>query len=624
MTGLIRRLALVSGGSFEASLVAKATLLLLVGLGAMRVCRRSPAALRHALLAAMFGGLLMLPLFSIGLPTVAIAIHSRAVLPGNLAPPRAAPDRTAIQWPPASLAVTDARPPATSVAAGMRLVWAFGVLMLLLRLGAGASVLWRVHRQATVWPDGEALANRLAVGAGLRRKVAVVRHARVGVPLTYGCVRPVLLLPGDATIWRDSDLTRAFAHELEHVRRADWPMQLAAELACAFYWFLPLSWIALRRLRLESECACDDAVLRSVEPSVYADQLVRLARRLSAISAPAVLSMAGAGDLSTRIAAILNQRQRRGRATARVRLATASAAVALVAAVSPLRAVPRLATEAIVGEAPSGAIPQVEKTSVKPSAGEAHATFAGDPHARVGTQSGGLCPPFGWIQLTETCVNATNMTLRELVALAYGPTGLVPPRPQIVGGSDWTATARFDVVVRAAGNPPLQPFESGQLAMMVQVLLSQRFELALHHETRTLPIYALVQAPGGTAGAKLRPATSDCVREVEGLRAAFRTKTSPHLPAHPDACIGEVGGGGLKGGAVDMPQLATVLSNHLDRIVRDETRIGGMFQLTVRWGPARGAALSTLLQEQLGLRLVPTEGPVDVLMIDRVSRPTLN
>ena len=80
----------------------------------------------------------------------------------------------------------------------------------------------------------------------------------------------------------DTSLRRAFVHELEHVRRRDWWVHLAARVTCALYWFHPLVWIAYRQLTLEAERACDDAVVEREESTQYAEQLVELARRMGA------------------------------------------------------------------------------------------------------------------------------------------------------------------------------------------------------------------------------------------------------------------------------------------------------------------------------------------------------
>jgi beta-lactamase regulating signal transducer with metallopeptidase domain len=69
----------------------------------------------------------------------------------------------------------------------------------------------------------------------------------------------MVALPPDATQWPASDLRRALIHELEHVRRGDWATQVLASVVCVLYWFHPLVWLAVRRLRLAMEQACPAA-----------------------------------------------------------------------------------------------------------------------------------------------------------------------------------------------------------------------------------------------------------------------------------------------------------------------------------------------------------------------------
>jgi len=139
------------------------------------------------------------------------------------------------------------------------------------------------------WRHGRALATSL----GIHRRVGVVLHESVSGPMTYGTRRPTIVMPVDAVTWTDDELTRAIVHELEHIRRADWLTQCLARTLCAGYWFHPLVWIARRQLVLEAERASDDAVLRYADASAYADQLVDLAKRLSAGHQP-LLAMATA------------------------------------------------------------------------------------------------------------------------------------------------------------------------------------------------------------------------------------------------------------------------------------------------------------------------------------------
>jgi hypothetical protein len=129
---------------------------------------------------------------------------------------------------------------------------------------------------------------------------------------------------------------------LEHVRRHDWAVQLAARAVCAGYWFHPLAWTTCRALCLEAERACDDAVVKAADRTDYADQLVLLARRLSSAHPRAMLGMANRSDLSARVTALLDDRQRRGRAGVFAAATALAVAALVVAAIAPVRAVATL------------------------------------------------------------------------------------------------------------------------------------------------------------------------------------------------------------------------------------------------------------------------------------------
>ena len=148
---------------------------------------------------------------------------------------------------------------------------------------------------------------------------------------TWGIARAKVLLPADALDWPADRIRIVLAHELAHVRRGDWIVQMAVELLCAAYWFNPLVWLASRRLRLESEQACDDAVLRlGVEGSAYASELVDLARAFKSdrqLFVPAA-AIARPSSLERRVRAMLNVKLNRDPITR-----SASIAAALVLAV---------------------------------------------------------------------------------------------------------------------------------------------------------------------------------------------------------------------------------------------------------------------------------------------------
>jgi uncharacterized protein (TIGR03435 family) len=115
---------------------------------------------------------------------------------------------------------------------------------------------------------------------------------------------------------------------------------------------------------------------------------------------------------------------------------------------------------------------------------------------------------------------ATNVPVRELIRMAYGIQNF-----QLVGGPDWIGSARFDIVAKAEGDPPPSPLfgPPGPMQMMVRTLLVERFKLAVHNETRDLPIYALVMARAdGRLGPQLRASQVDCAAAMAAARLRNR------------------------------------------------------------------------------------------------------
>ena len=217
--------------------------------------------------------------------------------------------------------------------------WAAGAIAFLLPVGG---VLWRlsmIRRTGLPVASHRAQLSRLAGARGVTLPVELLEHEAAPGPMTFGVTRPVIVLPLDAREWSEAELRCALMHEIEHIHRGDWLMQIVARTVAAMYWFHPLVWSAWRRLCLEAERSCDDAVVISEERTDYAEQLVTLAQRMSATSAPPMLGMANRSDLSTRVTAVLDDRVHRGRAGFALAAGTLAAAALVLVSVAPLRAI---------------------------------------------------------------------------------------------------------------------------------------------------------------------------------------------------------------------------------------------------------------------------------------------
>lgn len=200
-------------------------------------------------------------------------------------------------------------------------------------------------------------------------------------------------------------------------------------------------------------------------------------------------------------------------------------------------------------------------------------------------------------------VTASNVTVLILIQQAYGVRDF-----QIQGAPSWIGSEHYDITTVAAGGT--QPDDLGP---MMQALLADRFKLLLHRVTKELPVYALVVGKGGS---KLQASTSAQMRIRTG-RGQF------------DMQKGE------------MKTFANELARQLGRTVIDKTELAGEYDFKLEWtpdeaqsGPAAepgtvqiegtGPSIFTALQEQLGLKLESTKGPVEILMIDRVEKASEN
>ncbi len=342
MSDTVVRALIAIGDSTEVSIIVKATIIMMAGLGAAHLAARSRASVRHVLLASTFVALLLLPAALLLVPTASIPFAIDRPLSAVAAQTsgRTSPSS------PAITGVTASQPPPgegtvsmSKVSMFVRSGWTAGFVWLAAALGVSMWRLSRIRRLAYPWPERHALVDVVADELGLRKRVALALHEDLSTPITCGTLRPVVILPSDATTWSDGDVRRALVHEMEHVRRNDWAMQLLARATCALYWFHPFVWKLWREFCLQAERACDDAVLSREDHTDYADQLVQLARRMSSVSTVATLTMASRSDLSTRVSAILDGAQKRGPVGMLPVVATATSALVATIALAPLRAV---------------------------------------------------------------------------------------------------------------------------------------------------------------------------------------------------------------------------------------------------------------------------------------------
>lgn len=222
-------------------------------------------------------------------------------------------------------------------------------------------------------------------------------------------------------------------------------------------------------------------------------------------------------------------------------------------------------------------------------------------------------------------LTATAVTVSDLLRIAYR----IQPY-QMVRAPAWISTRRYDI------NAKVEDIPAPSQQALLQVLLRDRFKLAVHHETRELPIFALVVARSdGKLGPQLKASAFDCAAYFAG----------PHSPPEPDRtpnCATRIGIGALFAKAIPMPQLATGLAPLVSRFTVDKTGLAGSFDVELTWTPDQavpniasgtspatgpnppGPSIFAALQEQLGLKLVSEKGPVAVLVIDHLEEPSAN
>ena len=351
-----------------------------------RVLNRRPAALRHVILAAALAVAATGPLLETVIPRWEFALLPETSQIASSGPTLSSEPAVA----GAGVALTQtAAPSMVTWRETLLAIWAIGFLVVIAGLLAGLGRLIVMTRrcrpiQSSVWREH---ASSLSAQLALPAVALLESHARTPL-LTWGFLKPRIIVPAGAALWSAARVESVLAHELAHIARRDWTLQIAAQILCAVYWFNPLMWVTCRRLRDESEQACDDAVLRrGVNPADYASHLLAVARQVLAggnrwASAPAIVN---SSSLERRIAAMLNSSRRHesltpgaGMLTLFTVFAVAApvVAVTLTAPVETMTVVPGIARDvalsvqasapATSAQAPSQARPVVRRVAPRP------------------------------------------------------------------------------------------------------------------------------------------------------------------------------------------------------------------------------------------------------------------
>lgn len=426
-----------------------ASVLLSLALAATLLLRRRSAALRHAILAIAIVCALLMPAFEWLLPPLPVIpwTSSASVQSSGITLVSDAASGS-------SGTTTDAAPAGNGISWMFVLggVWFLGSVVALAGLVIGFLRLARLRRRcAPVTGRRRAQTDALALECGVPRHVALFQSTNHTQPVTYGVWAPGIILPADATHWSDDRWHIVLRHELAHIARYDAALQITSELLRILQPLNPLVWIACRRLRQESEYACDDEVLGGgVPPTDYAAHLLDVAKHLSGrhVAMAAAPAIAHPSTLERRIVAMLQSTKDRAPLSRRAWYAATAAALSLslplaAAGIAPAVAVipvpqdvPRQAAAASTASpsAPTPAAAPAPDPKPAPVRPKAVPPQTGSIAGQVVDQTGGVIPGVT-VMLTDQQTNQSTTTttaatgrfvFRGLPAGEYTLAGTIP------------------------------------------------------------------------------------------------------------------------------------------------------------------------------------------------------
>jgi len=435
---------------FTLEVALKAALLAGAALALAALLRRQSAAVRHWILTVGVVCVAALPLLALVVPSWHIPITAPAPAPraavhaGPVVAVTIMPQEGAATEPAAARALR----PGSLLSRLPAFVWVGGVVMSGLMLVIGLVRLRAIGRTATriVDPRWLGLLDELACAARLRRPVALLESGDPALLVTWGFTRPKIVLPLVARGWDDERRRVVLTHELAHVRRGDWVVQVFAHAVLALNWFNPIVWLACRRLQRESEHACDDAVLGAgVDAADYATHLVELARTLtrhrSVLPAPA---MARPSTLEGRIAAMLNAGLNRRPLSRSGRIATAAVLLSLTVSLASLAAQRFSTFSGTLTDQTNAVLPNAAVVLTNTASGakyevrsdrNGHFEFVGLPDGdyAMAANEPGFAPLKDAITISGRDLDRTIQfqlgSLQETIRITSGPAPSAPPNP---------------------------------------------------------------------------------------------------------------------------------------------------------------------------------------------------
>lgn len=459
-------------------------------------------------------------------------------------------------------------------------------------------------------------------------------------PGVVGLIRPVLLLPqGIPERLTPSEMDAILAHELCHVRRRDNLLASIHMIVETIFWFHPLVWWIGARLLEERERACDEEVVsRGNHPDVYAEAILNVCKLYTASPLACVSGVTGA-NLKQRIEAILINRTGEKLNRARKLLLAAAAAVVVAGplAIGMLHGgLTKLSAAPVTPE--SEAI-SFEVASVKPSTGPAQ-----DPMFCIA----GPCAFGERLSAAGSRVNVRFMSLYSLILTAYGI------RPTQLSGPDWMKSQRFDIEAKMPEGASRK-----QIPEMLKALLSERFALAIHRDSRDEAVLALVVGKDGLKLPKAGAEARASFPETPGDQPVYTPQGDARALKDGGILITASEYGPIRGGRgssgvmqweysnLTMPALAALLAPHLDLPVVDMTNLKDSYQLVFQnqrrqdggasaaqkgapqekspdVGNARqddtfGEGLIRAI-EKAGLKLEARRAPIEMIVVDHLEK----